>query len=229
VDRNQTRVMKGLDGADRWFDENGVALTATPAIDTHHRALKDTIARAKHHAAQQDERLAPKVVTTKDKDVLRQRITDELRDVAQLSRQLRKTIPGIGALVAPKPTMGIIQFLRNAESFTEKATTYAQVLIEHGMSPDFVTSLKSGLRQLEDVVTTRAAARSDRVAATVSLNRELKKGLAIVDILDVSVKRALRDSDPGRLAGWQAAKRATALHATRTEPTPAAPRQVEGA
>jgi len=221
--------MQALVGSDRWLDENGIVVTASAAVDTQHRALKESIARAKHYATRQDVRLAPKVITTKDKDTLRQRITAELRDVAQLSRRLRKTIPGVGALVAPKSSLGSTQFLRNAESFMEKATIYAGVLIEHGMSPDFVTSIKGELQQLEDALTTRQAAKSDRVAAKVSLDQELKDGRAIVDILDVSVKRALRDSDPGKLAGWQAAKRATAVRATRSEPTLIPAQKVESA
>lgn len=217
MDRHKTRVMEALDRADRWFDENGVIFSANTALDTQHQALKASIARAKQHATRLDARFAPKVMTCKDQDTFRRRIVVQLRDVAQLARRLRNTVPGIGALVAPKHRTGATSFLTSAESFMDKAAIYAQVLIEHGMSPDFVTSIKAELEQLEDVLTTRAAARSDQVTAKVSLARNLKDGRAVLDIMDVGISRALRDSDPGKLAGWKAAKRSSAARTPRVD------------
>jgi len=225
VDKTKTRVMEALDRADRWFDENGVIFSANTALDTQHQALKATIARAKQHATRLDARFGLKVITCKDQDAFRRRIVVQLRDVAQLARRLRKTVPGIGALVAPTLRLGATNFLTSAESFMEKAAIYAQVLIEHGMSSDFVTSIKAELKQFEDVLTTSRVARSDQVTAAVSLKRELKDGRAILDIMDVGISRALRDRDPGTLAGWKAAKRSFAArtarvnHAAVTSPT----------
>lgn len=229
MDKLRIRVMQTLDRADYWLDGNMTIFAGNQAVEANHRALKASIARAKQYAAQQDPRLAPKVVTSADQQALRNRIVAELRDIAQLSRRLRKTIPGIGALVAPSNESGVVPFLRNAESFMEKAAIYAQVLIEHGMSPDFVTSIKAELRHLEEIVLTRSAARSGRVTATVSLSRELKEGLAIVDLIDVSVKRALRDSDPGKLAGWQAAKKLGVVSTSRPELIPMATSKIQAA
>jgi len=217
VNKLETRVTKGLDRADVWLDENVSGIVAPAALEAHHQALKASIARGKHYAAQQDARFALKVITIKDQDTLRAAIVAHLRDIAQLARQLRKTTPGIGALVAPKARLGATNLLRRAESFMDKASIYSQVLIEHGMSPDFVTSTRTEIGKLEEALNARAAAQSDQVTATASLKLELKTSRGLVEIIDVGVKRALRETDPGKLAGWQAAKRSTQAHSSGAE------------
>jgi len=227
VDRYQTGVMKGLVGADYWFDENGVVVSANAALGAHHEALKATIIRARQYAAQQDARLAPAVVTRADQKDLCRHITTEMRDIAQIARRLRGTVPGIGALVAPSNRLGTLAFLSGAAGFMDKATNYAQALIEQGMSPDFVASIRAELKQFEDVVAARRAARSNQVSATESLHRELKAGLAIVDVADVCVKRALRDKDPGKLAGWLSASHKDRPSGSRAAQAPVTPPTTE--
>jgi len=200
--------MQGLGRVDVWLDENVTGLVAPAALEAHRQSLKESIARGKHYAAQQDARFAQKVITTKDQEALRVAIVAQLRDIAQLARQLRKSIPGIGALVAPSARLGATAFLRRSESFMEKASVYAQPLIEQGMSSDFVTAIRAELQKFETAFTTREAAKSDQVTATASLKLELQHSRGIVDFIDVAVKRSLRKTDPGKLAGWQAAKRA---------------------
>jgi len=227
VDKIKTRVMQGLNRVDFWLDENIASIVAPAALEAHHQALKTSIARAKTYAAQQDARFAVKVITAKDQKAFHVAIMAQLRDIAQLARQLRKTIPGIGALVAPKAVLGATNFLRRSESFMEKASIYAQPLIEHGMSPDFMTTIRAELMKFETAFTTRAAAKSDQVTATASLTLELRNSRGIVEIIDVGVKRALRKTDPGKLAGWVAAKRAMAGRTTSAEQVTITPPSIE--
>lgn len=166
-------------------------------IATQLVALKNTVDRISHHVVEQ-QTLRPSAMrlTTDEPGFRNALITQHLRPIAQIARGLRKTVPGIDVLRLPNTRVRTATFLEEASTFAKQASVYASVLIEHGLSADFVAQLRSAIDAFQASNTARAVARNDHRGAGESITEEIAVGRRIILMLNGLVSRKIVTDGP---------------------------------
>lgn len=185
-------------------------LTTTPefpAIATHIAGLKDLVERASTTAADQHTFANSAKRAATDQPALRGTLLDHhLRTIVKVARGLDGTVPGIGVLRTPRSNSRDAALIDEASGFADHAAVYAPVLIEHGLSEDFVARLRSAIAALRTSITIRGVARNKLRRATRSIEEDLASGRRIVMMLDGLISHHLVGDAPQRTE-WKAAKR----------------------
>jgi hypothetical protein len=232
----QQRVLQSLRRVQAWCAANPGYVPAPegpPAdwipLTRQLDALNAIVARLGESAADQQILTEGRKLAATGEPALRKRLREELHRVTQVARALRRTVPGIGILKMPPSNIQSEPLLKVADAITKKASTYREVLVEHGLPGDFPAQLTTATSALRASIDGRGAARAGRTKATKQVAVDCGLGMQYVQFMDAALTMALRD-DPARLAEWQSAKRIVLKAVPALVPaTPAALSAVTGA
>ena len=215
MNTHQQRVLQSLRRMQGWCVANPGLVPApvgqpdawvplTRQLDT----LNSIVTRMTDAAAQQGVQGMRLRLEATDEPSLRKHLRDEMHHVTQVAQALRKVVPGIGTLRMPHAGLQAEGLLKVADPFTRQATTYESVLIEHGLSADFIAQLHVAMTTLKASVDGRGAARVGIVGATKEVAMSASLAHRYVKIMDAALSKALR-SNSSKLAEWKNATRVT--------------------
>ena len=144
---------------------------------------------------------------------------NHLVPIAGMARGVVSVTPELEvALRVPKPTADDGKVLASANAIAKIGEAHRAVLVQHGLSTNFVEELRADATALQTAVDERRQAKSRRVGATKAIAAELKIGRVVVHTLDIVLTRTLR-AQPGLFAEWRNTKRVT-LKPVRPEVAP---------
>ena len=106
--------------------------------------------------------------------------------------------------------------LASARMFMAEAERRKDRFADLGLPPTFLPDFAKAVESLAAAVEVQQDSRAARSEARATIDAALRRGMAIVADLDVTVPATLRD-DPGRLAGWSGARRMEQPGATRPD------------
>jgi hypothetical protein len=134
---------------------------------------------------------------------------NHLVPIAGMARSVVSITPELEvALRVPRPTADDAKMLASANAIAKIGEAHKEVLVQHGLSTNFVEELRVDAAALQAAVDERRQAKSRRVGATKAIAAELKVGRVVVHTLDIVLTRALR-AQPGLFAEWRNTKRVT--------------------
>ena len=134
---------------------------------------------------------------------------NHLVPIAGMARSVVTVTPELAvALRVPQPTADVAKVLASANAIAKIGDAHKEVLVQHGLSTNFVEELRADAAALQAAVDERRQTKSRRVGATKAIAAELKTGRVVVHTLDIVLTRALR-SQPGLFAEWRNTKRVT--------------------
>lgn len=134
---------------------------------------------------------------------------NHLVPIAGMARGVVSVTPELEvALRVPRPTADDGKVLASANAIAKIGDAHREVLVQHGLSTNFVEELRADAAALQAAVNERRQAKSRRVGATKAIAAELKTGRVVVHTLDIVLTRALR-AQPGLFAEWRNTKRVT--------------------
>jgi hypothetical protein len=215
MDIKQQRMLQALRRVQAWCAANPALVPApvlpgtawsplTRQLDT----LNTLVAQSTAAAAEQGVQKKRATLDASDEPSLRKHLRAEMRTVTQVAKALRQSVPGIGILKMPPPSVHTEVLLAAADALAKQASTYESVLVEHGLAPDFLAHLASAASALKASLDGRGAARAGRVSATRQVRVALSLGRQYVQIMDAALTKALKD-EPARLVEWKHARRVT--------------------
>lgn len=105
-----------------------------------------------------------------------------------------------------------------ARFFIQEAEAMSDKLVRMGLSPTFVTTLRTLVDALETTSEQRRSGLAGRASAQRGLMVALDQGFQAIRTLDVIVANLLQD-DPTRLAAWKAARHLPGQKASSTRAT----------
>ena len=228
MDNRQQRVLQSLRRTQGWCAANPGLVPApvgpsdawvplTRQLD----ALNSIVDRMTDAATQQGVQTALLTLEATDEQSLRKQLRSRMRQVTQVSQALRKVVPGIGTLRMPTSKLQVEGLLKAADALRKQAVTYQSVLIEHGLSGDFVAQLHRAMSTLEASIDGRGAARASGAGATKEVATSVTLAHQYLKIMDAALSMTLASS-PAKLAEWKHAKRVTikGVQPTRVIATP---------
>lgn len=135
-----------------------------------------------------------------------------LQPITALARQhLNLATPGIEESLRMPRRSDPTSMLQAAASIASCVEPHAALFVaQGGFMPDFVQRLRDAAQAVATVVAERAVEKSRMVHATAALRADLRRGAAVVRLLDLLVSVELR-GDAARLHTWKTAKRPLAL------------------
>jgi len=220
-------ILAALTRARRFLEENAAHLASFIDIAAARKRLDDLIASFNAQAA--DQRTTDRSVkgeSAKQQQLREELTADIIRPIAEIARRKLHDTPEFAALKMPRHVTGPA-FVADATSMLRAATLHKDVLLERGMSSDFLEQFESSLTQLAQSASDRDQHRVQRVGATRGLTVQGQEGRSVLKVLDALLNRALR-GDATLLASWESAR---AIHrrpsstpattATQAAPTPA--------
>lgn len=190
---------------------------APPAILTHFTTLDGIVVKLESDAATQDssKNLGKSNVT--DATQQRAEVRAHMRPITDVARGLKGSVLGISAIASmPNPHATTEQLIAAANAMAGNAATFKQLLLDHGLQPDFIESLQSSAASLKAFVDSKASAKNAGVMATKDIEAVVKQGLAVVGFIQAALMPQLH-KDPALMASWRNAKRLV------TKGVPAAP------
>jgi hypothetical protein len=119
-----------------------------------------------------------------------------------------------------------VALLNTAQFFIQEAEVMKDRLVQMGLPPTFVTTLRTLVETLETTSEQQRSGVAGRASAQEGLTVALDQGFQAIRTLDVIVVNLLQN-DPMRLAAWKTARRlpgqskASSTHATLDTPAPA--------
>jgi len=193
-----------------WSTANDEVLKAAPeAVAALVGKLGEVVARIEHGATQQDVQHRLSTRSGTDASVRRADVREAMRPIAQVGRALRGTVFGISAISKmPSSNADNEHLVKAAFSMAENAAIFKTTLIEHGLQPDCIETLRTAAEALKASVDTRGLARSAGVGASKGLRADISQGVKLVSLIDAGLQPLLRNNAT-KLASWRNAKRVT--------------------
>jgi len=139
---------------------------------------------------------------------LRTELRAQMGPIVHVARGLKGTVPGIEVIKMPVNGVSSEALIAAATGLAQNATIYQQVLMDHGLKADSITSLQTATAALKASVDARGAARAALVKATTQIATDMSLGHKTVLLMDAVMRQQLRH-DPATLASWRNAKRVT--------------------
>lgn len=171
------------------------------------RTLDTVTTELSTHAVEQGSNTARAVGETRNfkavRDHLRRTI---MQPVIDMARAKLPDAPQVGALRLPSPEVTGVRLVAAAGALANAVEPYAAVLVESGLKPDFVQSLRTGVAQLDASLTARRAFQRRRGEATASLGTQARTARRAIRMLDAAVSQQLGDQ-PALLEQWKKLKR----------------------
>jgi hypothetical protein len=204
--KSQNAVLGALKRAHRFLEENAALLALLLDLSGALRRLAKVLASFTAHAFDQDvgER-GEKGETAKQRQLRLSLRRHQMEPIAIIARGNLRIVPEFAALQMPKQWVRGQAFLASAKGMIEAATIHHDILIEQGLSSNFIDEFKEGVEELASSMSERERSRTRRTSATTGLDVEEKNARMILNVLDAQLERALADNE-SLLRGWQSAR-----------------------
>jgi len=202
------RVAQSLRSVEGWADSHIDLIPAEAAGQVE--VLRGVNARlAQYVIDQEHENRTWGAGTVTVQQLRRELWQNHLVPIAGMARGVVAITPELEvALRVPQPTADDAKVLASANAIAKIGDAHKEVLVQHGLSTNFVEELRADAAALQVAGDERRQAKSRRVGATKAIAAELKKGRLVVRTLDIVLTRALR-GQPGLFAEWRNTKRVT--------------------
>jgi hypothetical protein len=202
------RVYQALRRVVGWGTAN--AALVPPAIKTHFDAAVTISGDIGQHAAAQDEaRRTERASAVTVKGVRTDLRQQHLIPLARIARTVLTATPELRAsLRVPTGKANHETLIAAASGMAAIGAAHQQVLVDHGLSGDFVAEIRSQAGALQQAIDTRGQARTQLVASTRAVHADIDAARRTMNVLDVAFSRVLR-KEPAALASWNNAKRVT--------------------
>lgn len=193
-----------------WAVAHADILRAAPSpVAAHVEKLGEVVARIESNATQQAAQHQLSTRNATDATTRRTAVREAMRPIAQVGRTLRGTVFGISAISRmPANHWDNDRLVTAASSMVENASIFTTTLIEHGLQPDCIETLRTAAAALKSSVDARGLAKARGVGASKGIRPDITQGLKLVSLIDAGLTPQLRN-DPTMLASWRNAKRVT--------------------
>lgn len=183
---------------------------APPAILTHFTTLDGIVVKLEADAATQESSKHLGMSNTSDATTQRAEVRAHMRPITDVARGLKGSVLGISAIASmPDVHATTERLIAAANAMAGNAATFKQLLLDHGLQPDFIESLQSSAAALKAFVDGKANAKNAEVMATKDIDAVVKQGMVVVGFIQAALMSQLR-KDPALMASWENAKRLTA-------------------
>jgi hypothetical protein len=208
MNAHDKRVSQSFRSVEGWADSHPDLIPPEAAGQV--AALRRVNARLAQYVIDQEHLDRTTVGNTVTVQQLRRELwQNHLVPIAGMARGVVTVTPELEvALRVPRPTTDDEKVLASANAIAKIGEAHREVLVQHGLSTNFVEELRADAAALQAAVDERRQAKSRRVGATKAIAAELKVGRLVVKTLDIVFTRALRDQ-PGLFAEWRNTKRVT--------------------
>jgi hypothetical protein len=206
MNAHESRVSQSYRGAEDWIDLH-LSLIPPEALGQVEalRGVNTRLAQCVIDQEHQDRAMGSGTVTVQQ---LRRELRQyHLMPIAAMARSVVSVTPELEvALRVPRPGADDEKVLASANAIAKIGEAHREVLVQHGLSTNFVEELRTEAAALQAAVDERRQAKSRRVGATKAIAVELNIGRSVVQKLDIVLTRALR-GQPGVFAEWRNTKR----------------------
>jgi hypothetical protein len=205
---SHTRVYQALRRVVGWATANAVL------VPPEHKTQFDTAvtisgAIGQHATAQDEARRTERASAVTVKGVRNDLRQHHLMPLARVARTVLTATPELrAALKIPPRGANQETLIAAANGMAAIGTVHQQVLVEHGLSANFVADITTQAAALQQAIDRKGQSRTELVASTQGLHADIAAARKIIHLLDVVFSRVLR-TDPAALASWKNAKRAT--------------------
>jgi hypothetical protein len=175
-----------------------------------------------HAAAQDEARRTERASAVTVKGVRTDLRQHHLMPLARVARTVLTATPELhAALKIPRGGANHETLIAAANGMAAIGAAHQQVLVEHGLSADFVAEITTQANALQQAIDQKGQARTELVASTKALHADIAAARKIMHLLDVVFSRVLRNN-PAALASWKNAKRVTVKGVHSAAATPVA-------
>jgi len=215
MELRQQQVIESYQRVQRFLDAHPNAAGSYAGSYGEPKARLDAVVeRLTAHATRQMESgRKGRAETSRQRALKRALREDHLRPIAKIAHAVLHDAPGIAvALRLPRPQLTVTRLLADASAVRNAVAAYQPVFVENALPADFMEELDAAIAALRVSLVDRAESVGARVGARHAIAQEIRRGRAVVEILDVVVtKRFGRDDEV--MASWRSAKR---VHASPT-------------
>jgi hypothetical protein len=184
----------------------------SPGYLVQKKALDDVVAGLADHAENQVAGRRLRGAEVPRQRALRQALREQhLAPIAQIARATLAGEPGIEkALKMPGYSLSPIKLVAEASAMRTAAAPFESQFVEAGRPADFLAQLDAAAEAVRQSMLGKARNLGRQVGGRAGIEKEIKRGRRVVDVLDTIVRAAfLGDRDV--LAKWRSAKRVRAL------------------
>ena len=208
MNAHDKRVAQSFRSVEGWADSHNDLIPPEAAGQVE--ALRGVNARLAQYVIDQEHEDRTGVGGTVIVQQLRRELQqNHLVPIAGMARSVVAITPELEvALRVPRPTADDEKMLASANAIAKIGEAHKEVLVQHGLSTNFVEELRADAAALQAAVDERRQTKSRRVGATKAIAAELKMGRVVVHTLDIVLTRVLR-AKPGLFAEWRNTKRVT--------------------
>jgi len=219
MNTKQQRSLQSFRRVQGWFAAHVELLRAAPSpVAAFLAQLGEIVARIESNATQQDAQHRLSTRSSTDATLRRTAVIEAMRPIAQIARTLRGSVLGISAISTMPGNADNERLVTAASSMVENASIFTTALIEHGLQPDCIETLRTAAAALKSSVDARGLAKASGVGASEGLRPDITQGKKLVSRIDASLLPQLRN-DSTMLASWRNAKRVTTKGVVGTIPT----------
>jgi hypothetical protein len=194
-------------------------------------ALDDVVSRLNgNHVAQHSAR-DTSVSRTGNRETLQDTLRlGHMKPVVEIARSKLVAAPDIIDMQLPSKTLSGPRLVARARAMANAAERYKQVFLDEQLPQDFVEQLRTAADAVEKATLQRDASRSNGVAATEGVGKQVVRGRLVMRVLDAMVVSQLLQQ-PELLRQWRFVKHVQVKPGvprgtTRAE-TPTAPEPVQ--
>ncbi|MFL5613872.1 MAG: hypothetical protein ACJ796_09465 [Gemmatimonadaceae bacterium] len=204
--QSQNAVLAALRRAHDFLLENAALLAVLLDLTGALRRLAKVLESFTAHAYDQDfgDRGA-KGETAKQRQLRVSLRRHQMEPIAVIARGNLRKVPEFAALQMPKQWVRGQALIASANAMIDAAAKHHDMLIEQGLSSNFIDEFKEAVEKLASSMGERERSRTRRTSATKGLDVEEKNARMILNVLDAHLERVLVDNEP-LLRGWQGAR-----------------------
>jgi hypothetical protein len=228
MNKSQAPMLQSLRAVERFLDIHAPLLGNVPETGAR-QDLADMVTQlAAHVATQSASAINAQSSTQRQRELRDEVVNGHMAPIARIAASKLPNTPALKPLRMPKGEPGVEKLAAHARGMGEAASQHAAVFVAAGLPVDFVAQLNATVDAMLGAVQSRTQSKGALTGATSGLKITLAQARKVVGVLDVFVKRALKDN-PSLLANWNTVQRVqltgTARTASETE-EPASPADV---
>jgi len=157
------------------------------------------------------------------KSNVREDLHDLLSAISRTARVLALDAPEFEAKFRMPRDVNDQKLLYAARAFLQDATPLKVSFIRHELPPDFLDRLSNLISSFDQAISQRTAAVGSHVAARLTIDEKVERGLQLVRQLDVIVRNKFH-GDPVTLSAWMRASHVSKrTHSSGAEKPPTDP------
>lgn len=210
MDNKAQRITQSFRRVSEWKKSRDGILQSAPApVHVHFAALDEVVTRIEADVVTQAAQHGLRTRSATDANVRRTAVRDAMRPITQVARTLQGTVLGISAIsLMPHSHWDNEKLVTAANSMAENAATFAKALVDHGLQPDCIETLKAAAAGLKSSIDARGTAKATAIGAGKGARAGIREGQKLVSLIDAGLTSLLK-ADPASLASWRNAKRIT--------------------